>query len=208
MSWGKISVFPNSQFPFSFWDLDPIFVCDCPFYRGPTSKLQLGSYITPSLTSLGEGETLGSGTWWHLDPNRSFQNQMEPKLFNLIAKVIIVTPKTFQRFIFFISEIFFEKFERFSLKCSNFVNFWARKMFFFFKQVRISPEIDWYHYQSANAAPNCIVRHRIKTDQFSRSVTWEPTVGGGAPFLGFNVAYIPNLFFFNFNPTLLEIHND
>ena len=71
-------------------------------------------------------------------------------------------------------------FERFSLKRSNFLNFWARKTFFFFKQVRISPEIDWYHYQSANAAPNSIVRHRIKTDQFSRSVTSEPTVGGGA----------------------------
>ena len=49
-------------------------------------------------------------------------------------------------------------------------------MFFFFKQVRISPEIDWYHYQSANAAPTGIVRLRINTDQFSRSVTSEPTV--------------------------------
>ena len=48
--------------------------------------------------------------------------------------------------------------------------------FFFFKWVRISPEIDWYHYQSANAAPKGTVRHRIKTDQFSRSVTSEPTV--------------------------------
>ena len=32
----------------------------------------------------------------------------------------------------------------------------------FFKQVKISPEIDWYHYQSAKAAPMAIVRHRIK----------------------------------------------
>ena len=105
-----------------------------------------------------------TGLWnmgmWHFNPNRSFQSQMDPKLFNLIPKVIIVAPKTFQRFIFCIWEIFFEKFERFSLKCSNFVNFWARKTFFFFKQVRISPEIDWYHYQSANAAPMAIVRHR------------------------------------------------
>ena len=31
-------------------------------------------------------------------------------------------------------------------KCSNSVNFGARKMFFFFKWVRISPEIDWYHH--------------------------------------------------------------
>ena len=48
----------------------------------------------------------------------------------------------------------------------------------FFKQVRILPEIDWYHYQSANAAPMAKVRDRIKTDLFRRSVTSEPTVGG------------------------------
>ena len=71
-----------------------------------------------------------------------------------------------------------QNFQRFSLfsNYSNSVNIWARRMSFFFKQVRISPEIDWYHYQSASAAPNGIVRHRIKTDQFSRSVTSEPTV--------------------------------
>ena len=58
--------------------------------------------------------------------------------------------------------------------------FELEKCSFFFKQVRISPEIDWYHYQNANAAPTGIVRlrHRIKTGQFSRSVTPEPTVGG------------------------------
>ena len=32
-------------------------------------------------------------------------------------------------------------------------------MFFFFKWVRISPEIDWYHYQGASTAPTCIVCH-------------------------------------------------
>ena len=121
-----------------------------------------------------------NGLWnigmWHFNPNRSFESKMDPKSFNLIPKVIIVAPKTFQRFLFCIWEIFFKKFERFSLKCSNFVNFWARKTFFFLKQVRISPEIDWYHYQSANAAPTSIVRHRIKTDQFWRSVTSEPNV--------------------------------
>ena len=31
-------------------------------------------------------------------------------------------------------------------------------MFFFFKWVRISPEIDWYHYQGASPALKCIVR--------------------------------------------------
>ena len=35
----------------------------------------------------------------------------------------IVAPKMSQRFMFCISEIFFKNFERFSLKCSNFVNF-------------------------------------------------------------------------------------
>ena len=30
---------------------------------------------------------------------------------------------------------------------------------FFFKWVRISPEIDWYHYQGASLAPMCIVWH-------------------------------------------------
>ena len=68
---------------------------------------------------------------WHFDPNRSFQSQMDPKLFNFIPKVIIVAPKTFQRFMFCIWEIFVEKFERFSLRYSNFVNIWARKTFFF-----------------------------------------------------------------------------
>ena len=29
--------------------------------------------------------------------------------------------------------------------------------------VRISPQIDWYHYQSANGTDMAIVRHQIKT---------------------------------------------
>ena len=49
----------------------------------------------------------------------------------------------------------------------------------FFKQVEILTEIDWFHYQCANAAPTAIVRHRIKTGLFLLSVTSEPTVGGG-----------------------------
>ena len=59
--------------------------------------------------------------------------------------------------------------------------FELEKHYFFFKQVRISPEINWFHYQSGNAAPTGIVRHRIKTEQFSRSVTSESTVGEGGP---------------------------
>ena len=113
-----------------------------------------------------------TGLWnigmWHF-------SQMDPKLSILIPKVIIVAPKTFQRFIFV--------FERFSLKnLRDFLwNALTLSIFelekrFFFKQVRISPEIDWYHYQSANAAPTGIVWHQKKTDLFWRSFTSEPTV--------------------------------
>ena len=63
-------------------------------------------------------------------------------------------------------------------KCPNSVNFWARKMFFFFKWVRISPEIDWYHYQGASPALTFIVRHQTLTKTLTRwSVTSEPSVG-------------------------------
>ena len=58
----------------------------------------------------------------------------------------------------------------FSLNCSNFVDFLARKTFFSFKQVRISSEIDRYHYQSANAEPMAILRHCVIS---------ESTVGAG-----------------------------
>ena len=44
------------------------------------------------------------------------------KLFNLLIKNMIVAPKTFKRFTFGIWKIFFEKFERFTLKCSNFAS--------------------------------------------------------------------------------------
>ena len=63
-------------------------------------------------------------------------------------------------------------------------------MLFYFKQVRISPEIDWYHYQSANAAPTAIMQHRMKTDPFLRSVTSEPTVGGRGGLNRIKVHYI------------------
>ena len=46
------------------------------------------------------------------------------------------------------------------LKSSNFVYFWARKMFFF-NQDCILPGIDWFHYQGANAAPTAIVQYLI-----------------------------------------------
>ena len=48
---------------------------------------------------------------------------------------------------FKILEIFFENFERFTLYSSKFSIFDVEKISYFFKQVRILPEIDWYHYQ-------------------------------------------------------------
>ena len=52
-------------------------------------------------------------------------------------------------------------------------------MFFFFKWVRISPEIDWYHYQGASPAPTCPASNNDK-DPYELSVKSEPSVGGGA----------------------------
>ena len=66
-------------------------------------------------------------------------------------------------------------------KCSNSVNFWARKMFFFFKWVRISPEIDWYHYQGASPAPTCIVRHQTMIKPPTSEVSHQSPVWGGGP---------------------------
>ena len=68
---------------------------------------------------------------------------------------------------FKILEIFFENFERFTLYSSKFSIFDVEKISYFFKQVRILPEIDWYHYQDANnAAPTGVVRHWINTYPF------------------------------------------
>ena len=39
----------------------------------------------------------------------------------------------------------------------------ARAKLSFFYWVRISPEIDWCHYQGASPAPTCIVRHQTMT---------------------------------------------
>ena len=61
------------------------------------------------------GGEVHTGLWnigmWHFDPNRSFQSQMNLKLFNMILKIIIVAPETSQRFMFAIWEIFLKKFE-------------------------------------------------------------------------------------------------
>ena len=92
---------------------------------------------------------------------------MDPKLFSLILKIIILAPKKFRRLTFCIWEIFYAKFQRSFLSALTLSIFELEKRFF--KQVRILPEIDWYHYQSANAAPMAKVRDRIKTDLFRQS---------------------------------------
>ena len=60
-------------------------------------------------------------------------------------------------------------------KCSNSVNFWAWKMFFFLKWVRISPEIDWYHYQGAQSDIK-LVQRPLQGEVPHQSPVWE---GGG-----------------------------
>ena len=146
----------------------------CPILGGwgghPHQGVCLESHVNPPLPPTLGSVTLVCDTSTQIGPFRAKRTQ---KYSTWHPKSSLKLQKRFKDLCFV--------FERFSLKCSNFVNFWARKTFFFFKQVRISPEIDWYHYQSANAAPNGIVRHRIKTDQFSRSVTSEPTVPPPSP---------------------------
>ena len=109
---------------------------------------------------------------------------MNPRLFNLIVKII--KDQNISKIYSFLFKFYLRDFQwnwSFSLNCSNFVNFLARKTFFSFKQVRISSEIDRYHYQSANAEPMAIVQNRIKTDPFRQVVTSEPTVPPHLPTL-------------------------
>ena len=80
----------------------------------------------------------GGGAHWALEhryvtllPKQVISGSNDPKSFNLILKIIKVAPQMFQRFMFCVSEIFLENFDTFSLKCSSFSNFLARKMFFF-----------------------------------------------------------------------------
>ena len=54
----------------------------------------------------------------------------------------------------------------------------------FFTLVRISPEIDWYHYQGASTAPMNNVHSPASNndrDPYELSVTWEPSVSFPAP---------------------------
>ena len=101
----------------------------------------------------------------------------------------------FQTFLVHIWEIFYWKFGRFTKNALTLSIFELEKCYFF-KQVRISPEIDWYHYQSTNAAPMAIVRHRIKKDRFWWSVMSEPTGGSLAKSGNFNIVMIKSSIYF------------
>ena len=50
------------------------------------------------------------------------------------------------------------RFERFT-KNALIRSIFELKNVLFFKWVRISPEMDWYHHQGASLKPMCIVRH-------------------------------------------------
>ena len=59
-------------------------------------------------------------------------------------------------------KIFHWKFERYTKNALD-QSIFEHEKCFFFKWVRISPEIDWYHYQGASLEPTCIVRHQTIT---------------------------------------------
>ena len=85
----------------------------------------------------------------------------------------------FQKFLARIWEIYNWKFERFTKNGLTSSVVELEKCSFFLKWVRISPEIDWCHYQGASPAPTCIVRHQTMTRTPTRwSVTSEPSVRG------------------------------
>ena len=142
--------------------------------------------VSNSLFSEGRGmENLRggghTGLWsigrWYLSDKYGKFKKMPLKSLYLMVKNVHDSQWTISNFLVRIWEIFLLKIWHIYKKCSNSVNFWARKMFFFFKWVRISPEIDWYHYQGANPAPTCIVWHQTMTKTPMRlSVTSEPSV--------------------------------
>ena len=84
---------------------------------------------------------------------------------------------TFWKIFAHIWEIYSWKFERFIKNALTRSIFELEKCSFFFKWVRILPEIDWYHYQAPSPAPTGIVRLQTWTKTPTRwSVTSEPSV--------------------------------
>ena len=76
-------------------------------------------------------------------------------------KTFMIVMGLFQTFLAPIWEICSWKFERFT-KNALIRSVFELEKCFFFKRVRISPEIDWYHYQGASPAPLCIVWYMKK----------------------------------------------
>ena len=77
----------------------------------------------------------------------------------------------FHTFLVHICEFYYWQFERFTKRCSNSVNYWARKLLFF---------SNGYHYQGYSPAPTCIVRYQTLTKTpTSLSITSKPSVGWG-----------------------------
>ena len=128
-----------------------------------------------------DGQRTTKNKWWRITRGTTYAQKKDGTLL-MVAQVEtgiptklvgIVIPKNLVGTVYFdISredfsfDVWIDIPRKFPLKCSNMVNFWARKMLFFFKWVRISPEIDWYHYQGASPAPTCVVRHQTMTKKF------------------------------------------
>ena len=93
------------------------------------------------------GGTLGSGRLVCYTKS-SFHSQMDPKLFNLLLKMLSYSSSKN------VSKIYVLYFRDFLSNALTLSIFELDNFSFFFRQVRISLEIDWYHFQSANAAPH------------------------------------------------------
>ena len=96
--------------------------------------------------------------WLHCNTRSPYQTKKGQILTQFIFRY-----SSFYSMSIFLKEFLIKNFQRFSLfsNSSISVNIWARKMFFFFKQVRISPEIDWLCYQWAMPAKMRIVPAKL-----------------------------------------------
>ena len=117
--------------------------------------------------------------YWYSKPNKQnlthfhrylgtlFQNQMDPKLLNLVLKIIIVAPEKFWLLMFCFWVVLFAKFQRLFLKALNLSIFELENVLF--KEVRILIgtiiRVLMRHPQPV------IVRHWLKTDPFRQSIT-------------------------------------
>ena len=133
----------------------------------------------------------GGGAHWALDPREVILKSQIWKIWKLAKSynvwcltTLMMVVILFQTSFAHIWEIYYRNFEGFIKNALTWSIFELEKCSFFFKWVRISPEIDWYHYQGASPAPTCIVRHQTMTKTPTRwSVTSEPSVPPPPPVL-------------------------